>query len=226
MPLPQPEGTLSALHTAGISITLWTRAVYTKASRANTESVHVHVPCSARWGVQRRRAQRCTTATRDSETSRLACGTRTFPRRSVHTVTWLGRSRGVVSLVVRARSPARNLRSSCHAQGNLVRVHDEPTASGAALSQPALTAFCREQGLGQTRGLETIPRRPKTYHPSLEPPAFRIGAPLVKSLRMVFSQSSVALSFTSAGLLRTRSTPNTPGTRSSGSVTAMTLRFG
>jgi transposase len=34
-------------------------------------------------------------------------------------------------------------------QGNLVRVHEELTASGAALSYPALTAFCRRQGIGQ-----------------------------------------------------------------------------
>jgi len=34
-------------------------------------------------------------------------------------------------------------------QGNLVRVHEELTASGAALSYPALTALCRRQGIGQ-----------------------------------------------------------------------------
>ena len=32
---------------------------------------------------------------------------------------------------------------------NLVRVHEELTAGGAALSYPALTAFCRKQGIGQ-----------------------------------------------------------------------------
>ena len=32
---------------------------------------------------------------------------------------------------------------------NLVRVHEELTAEGAALSYPALTAFCRKQGIGQ-----------------------------------------------------------------------------
>jgi predicted transcriptional regulator len=32
---------------------------------------------------------------------------------------------------------------------NLVRVHEEPTAEGAASSYPALTAFCRKQGIGQ-----------------------------------------------------------------------------
>src|SRR5208283_2660361 len=34
-------------------------------------------------------------------------------------------------------------------KGNLVRVHEELTAGGAALSYPALTAFCRKQGIGQ-----------------------------------------------------------------------------
>jgi len=35
-------------------------------------------------------------------------------------------------------------------KGNLVRVHEELTADGAALSYQALTAFCRRQGIGQT----------------------------------------------------------------------------
>jgi transposase len=33
-------------------------------------------------------------------------------------------------------------------KGNLVRVHEELAASGATLSYPALTAFCRRQGIG------------------------------------------------------------------------------
>jgi hypothetical protein len=37
--------------------------------------------------------------------------------------------------------------SAC--KGNLVRVHEELVAGGAALSYPALTAFCRRQGIGQ-----------------------------------------------------------------------------
>jgi len=41
-----------------------------------------------------------------------------------------------------------DLLASC--KGNLVRVHEELTAGGAALSYPALTAFCRRQGIGQT----------------------------------------------------------------------------
>jgi transposase len=35
-------------------------------------------------------------------------------------------------------------------KGNLVRVHEELVAGGAALSYAALTAFCRRQGIGQT----------------------------------------------------------------------------
>jgi hypothetical protein len=35
-------------------------------------------------------------------------------------------------------------------KGNLVRVHEELIGSGAELSYPALTAFCRRQGIGQT----------------------------------------------------------------------------
>ncbi len=38
--------------------------------------------------------------------------------------------------------------STC--KGNLVRVHEELTASGASLSYQALTAFCRRHGLGQS----------------------------------------------------------------------------
>jgi transposase len=34
-------------------------------------------------------------------------------------------------------------------KGNLVRVHEELTASGAVLSYPTLTAFCRRHGIGQ-----------------------------------------------------------------------------
>src|ERR1051325_2795561 len=35
-------------------------------------------------------------------------------------------------------------------KGNLVRVHEELLASGAILSYPALTAFCRRHGIGET----------------------------------------------------------------------------
>ena len=38
-------------------------------------------------------------------------------------------------------------------KGNLVRVHEELVAAGVQLSYPALTAFCRRQGIGQERKL-------------------------------------------------------------------------
>lgn len=44
------------------------------------------------------------------------------------------------------RSEILDLFSSC--KGNLVRVHEELLASGAKLSYPALTAFCRRSGIG------------------------------------------------------------------------------
>lgn len=46
------------------------------------------------------------------------------------------------------RQQILELLSAC--KGNLVRVHEELVASGAALSYPALTAFCRRQGIGQS----------------------------------------------------------------------------
>ena len=46
------------------------------------------------------------------------------------------------------REQILELLHSC--KGNLVRVHEELTFSGAALSYQALTAFCRRQGIGQT----------------------------------------------------------------------------
>jgi transposase len=45
------------------------------------------------------------------------------------------------------RQQILELLSAC--KGNLVRVHEELVAGGAALSYPALTAFCRRQGIGQ-----------------------------------------------------------------------------
>lgn len=56
--------------------------------------------------------------------------------------------------VVRAEkaAPYRDeiLRLHGQCQGNLVRVHEELVALGADLSYPALTAFCRRQGIGQS----------------------------------------------------------------------------
>jgi hypothetical protein len=46
------------------------------------------------------------------------------------------------------RQQILELLGSC--KGNLGRVHEELAASGAALSYPALTAFCRRHGIGQT----------------------------------------------------------------------------
>ena len=45
------------------------------------------------------------------------------------------------------RQQILDLLAAC--KGNLVRVHEELVAGGAALSYPALTAFCRRQGIGQ-----------------------------------------------------------------------------
>lgn len=76
----------------------------------------------------------------------------------------LGISRPTVRKVVRSNSTAvpeiaraekaepyrrriLELFSAC--KENLVRVHEELTAEGAALSYAALTAFCRRQGIGQ-----------------------------------------------------------------------------
>src|SRR5260370_22499795 len=46
------------------------------------------------------------------------------------------------------REQILELLTSC--KGNLVRVHEELVADGAALSYQALTRFCRRQGIGQT----------------------------------------------------------------------------
>ena len=45
------------------------------------------------------------------------------------------------------RDSILELFSNC--KGNLVRVHEELVASGAEVSYPALTAFCRRHGIGQ-----------------------------------------------------------------------------
>lgn len=77
----------------------------------------------------------------------------------------LGISRGAIKKVIDSHShepplfqrsskaePYRQeileLHKSC--KGNLVRVHEELQAQGAQLSYPTLTAFCRQQGIGQT----------------------------------------------------------------------------
>lgn len=50
-------------------------------------------------------------------------------------------------------------------KGNLVRVHEELTAGGAALSYPALTGFCRRQGIGQA---PTVPAGQYHFEPGVE----------------------------------------------------------
>jgi hypothetical protein len=50
-------------------------------------------------------------------------------------------------------------------KGNLVRVHEELTTGGAALSYPALTAFCRRQGIGQT---PIVPAGQYHFEPGVE----------------------------------------------------------
>lgn len=50
-------------------------------------------------------------------------------------------------------------------KGNLVRVHEELTARGAALSYQALTAFCRRQGIGQT---PIVPAGRYSFDPGVE----------------------------------------------------------
>lgn len=46
------------------------------------------------------------------------------------------------------RAQILELLSTC--KGNLIRVHEELVAAGAAVSYPALTAFCRRHGIGHT----------------------------------------------------------------------------
>jgi transposase len=61
------------------------------------------------------------------------------------------------------RQQILELLSAC--KGNLVRVHEELTAGGAALSYPALTAFCRRQGIGQT---PAVPAGQYHFEPGVE----------------------------------------------------------
>jgi hypothetical protein len=61
------------------------------------------------------------------------------------------------------RQQILDLLTSC--KGNLVRVHEELTAGGAALSYPALTAFCRRQGIGQ---LPLVPAGQYHFEPGVE----------------------------------------------------------
>src|SRR5205807_4343378 len=61
------------------------------------------------------------------------------------------------------REQILELLSSC--KGNLVRVHEELVAGGAALSYPVLTGFCRRQGIGQT---PVVPAGQYHFEPGVE----------------------------------------------------------
>jgi transposase len=61
------------------------------------------------------------------------------------------------------REQILDLLTSC--KGNLVRVHEELVAGGAALSYPALTGFCRRQGIGQT---PLVPAGQYHFEPGVE----------------------------------------------------------
>jgi transposase len=52
-----------------------------------------------------------------------------------------------------------------HCKGNLVRVHEELAAAGAAFSYQALTAFCRREGIGQT---PVVPAGRYEFSPGVE----------------------------------------------------------
>lgn len=92
----------------------------------------------------------------------------------------MGIGRGTVKKVIRSGSaqvpllqrsqkaePHRErileLHASC--KGNLVRVHEELAAEGVVLSYPALTGFCRREGIGQP---EKIPAGSYTFEPGSE----------------------------------------------------------
>jgi hypothetical protein len=61
------------------------------------------------------------------------------------------------------REQILELLTSC--KGNLVRVHEELVAGGAALSYPAVTGFCRRQGIGQT---PIVPAGQYHFEPGVE----------------------------------------------------------
>ncbi len=61
------------------------------------------------------------------------------------------------------RDEILELHKTC--KGNLVRVHEELEAQGAELSYPALTAFCRKEGIGVT---PTLPAGSYPFEPGQE----------------------------------------------------------
>ena len=100
--------------------------------------------------------------TQAQRTTILELNTQGVSKREIARV--LGISRVAVRKVLRSNSAAvpelqRAEKAEPHRQqilelfdrckGNLVRVHEELVATGAELSYPALTAFCRRHGIGQ-----------------------------------------------------------------------------
>ena len=97
-----------------------------------------------------------------------------------HIARLVGVSRGAVGEVIRSGSVEvpkldRPEKAAPHREtilelyerckGNLVRVHEELGVAGTAISYPALTAFCRRQGIGQA---EKIPAGQYTFEPGEE----------------------------------------------------------
>lgn len=96
-------------------------------------------------------------------TTILTLAAQQIPRR--HIARLLKISRNTVREVIASGDPARKLLLRAEkaeafreqilelyprCRGNLVRVHEELIALGAAISYPALSAFCRRQGIGKT----------------------------------------------------------------------------
>src|SRR5207247_1980755 len=92
----------------------------------------------------------------------------------------MGIGRGTVRKVIRSGSAAvphlvraekaephrqRILELYASCKENLVRVHEELLAEGVTVSYPALTAFCRRQGIGQP---EKIPAGRYLFEPGQE----------------------------------------------------------
>ncbi|MCX6634720.1 MAG: hypothetical protein NT090_06510 [Acidobacteria bacterium] len=107
-----------------------------------------------------------------------------------------------------------DLLSAC--KGNLVRVHEELTASGAVgpggAPYPALTAFCRRQGIGQTPGPGgTPPAGQYHFEPGVEmqhdtsPPDVEVGG------RKYKAQTGVPSGSSSVVLLAHAVLPDQPG---------------
>lgn len=99
--------------------------------------------------------------TTDQRTAILELSAKGVARREISRL--LGVSRPTVRKVIReqvreSRTPARREKAAPHrqeilelyrtCQGNLMRVHEELQQAGIAISYPALTGFCRRNGIG------------------------------------------------------------------------------